>query len=194
MTKSLATTPPKLYMGAAAATLTSLCNAIDNGADLDETMTELFATTTQKLSDGVGRRKAAARAISGAIEQTKAYEKQVTSHRRKLEAALVKLKEMTKEIVEANPDIPFKDELGKKLTIVKNSKPSVSYDFDLGHKATRNILDGEALDTVLGDTPAYVERVQHYVLDTGKVLADLQAGADIPWATMSQSYHLRGLV
>ena len=185
---------PKLYMGEAAATLTSLCNAIDNGADLDETMAELFATTTRQLSDGVGRRKAAARAISGAIEQTKLYEKQVTSHRRKLEAALVKLKELTREIVEANPDIPFKDELGKKLTIVKNSKPGVKYDFELSAKPTRNILEGEALDMVLGDTPTYVERVQYYVLDTGKVLADLQAGVDIPWATMSQGYHIRGLV
>ena len=185
---------PKLYMGEAAATLTSLCTAIDAGADLDETVMELFATTSQQLSEGVGRRKAAARAISGAIEQTKLYEKQVTSHRRKLEAALVKLKEMTKEIVEANPDIPFKDELGKKLTIVKNSKPGVKYDFELSTKPTRNIMEGEALDMVLADTPQYIERVQHYVLDTGKVLADLQAGVDIPWAELNQGFHLRGLM
>ena len=132
---------PKLYMGEAAATLTSLCNAIDNSADLDETMAELFATTTRQLSDGVGRRKAAARAISAAVEQTKLYEKQVTSHRRKLEAALVKLKDMTKEIVEANPDIPFKDELGRKLTIAKNSKAGGKYDFELSTKPTRNIME-----------------------------------------------------
>lgn len=186
---------PTLYMGEAAATLTTICNAIDNGADLDETMLELFNTTATQLSEGVDRRKGAARYLKGAIEQAKAYEEQVTSHRKKLESALAKLKVMTKEIVEANPDIPFKDGLGKKLSIVKNSKPSVKYDFELTYKSVRNVLPTFRDELPLSDEELlrYGVPSEFLALDTGKVLADLQAGVELSWAELAQGYHLRGL-
>jgi hypothetical protein len=185
---------PKVFLGYAASTLTTICNAIDNGADLDETMLELFDATATQLSEGVGRRKAVARTLKAAIEQAKAYKAQVDSHQKSLESALTRLKAMTKEIVEANPDIPFKDELGKKLTIVKNSKPSVRYDFEMTSRSLRNILPWERPEDIiaagLGD---YMQEEKIYTLCTGEVLEDLEAGIELPWARLAQGYHLRGL-
>jgi hypothetical protein len=184
---------PKVFLGYAASTLTTICNAIDNGADLDETMLELFDTTAHQLSEGFERRKAVARSLKAAIEHTKAYEKQVNDHRKKLESALSRLKSMTKEIVEANPDIPFKDSLGKKLTIVKNSKPGVNYDFELGTKSVRNIMPEGCGPFNEADIVDYVKTEEVLTLDTGKVMADLVAGVELPWARLAQGYHLRGL-
>jgi hypothetical protein len=193
MTKELTTTPPKVHLGYSANALSVICEAIESSDDLDETMIALFNETSRQLSAGVGRRKAAARGIRYAIEQAKAYEKQVTHHRKKLESALDKLKEMTKEIVEAHPDLPFKDELGKKLTIVKNSKPGIRYDFELTYKTVRNIVAFDQPPAYEEEWNKYIKTEMYTVLDTGRVLADLEAGAELPWARLERGSHLRGL-
>jgi hypothetical protein len=185
---------PKIHLGYAANTLTTICNAIDNGADLDETMLELFETTATQLSEGVDRRKGAARYLKGAIEQAKAYEKQVTSHRKQLETALTKLKAMTKEIVEANPDIPFKDGLGKKLSIAKNGKASLVYDFDFEFTVIRDVVSYAAYEYLReSEYLDYIEETSVYTLNTGKLRADLEAGKKSPVAHLEHGSNLRGL-
>jgi hypothetical protein len=192
MTKELQ--PPKVHLGYSANALSTICEAIESSDDLDETMVALFNETSRQLSAGVGRRKAAARAIRFSIEQAKAYEKQVTHHRKRLESALDKLKQMTKEIVEAHPDLPFKDELGKKLTIVANAKAGVKYDFDLGHKTVRNIIAFDQPPVYEEEWKKYVKTEMYHVLDTGRVLADLEKGVELPWARLERGTHLRWLV
>jgi hypothetical protein len=155
-------------------------------------MMGLFETTAVQLSESVDRRKAAARAIKSKVEELKEFEKHVTGHRKKLEESLAKLKAMTKTIVEANPDIPFKDKLGKKLSIAKNGRPSVKYDFELTHKSVRNIML-EPLADLEEHYAEYVLTEVIHTLDTGRVLADLQAGKELPWAKLVHGTNLRGL-
>jgi hypothetical protein len=189
----LTTTQPKVHFGLAASQLAELCRVIDNGEDVDEVMLAMFEETGKALSDSVDRRQAFAEALKAAIATAKEHKKSVDSYQKQLERAQTRLKEITKEIMELHPDLPYKNSLGKKLAIVRNSKPSVKYDFELTYKSVRNIMPDGCGPFNEAEIVEYVKTVEVLTLDTGKVLADLEAGVELPWASLIQGTHLRGL-
>jgi chaperonin cofactor prefoldin len=183
-------TAPKLHFGIAAAQLAELCKIIDEGGEVDDVMIAMFQETGEALSASVDRRQAFADALKAAIETTKAHKKTVDAYQKQLERAQTKLKEITKQVMELHPDLPYKNSLGKKLSIVKNSKPSVKYDFELTYKSVRNIILPPHSNEI---DPEYIMTEDVHTLDTGKVLADLEAGKELPWASLIQGTNLRGL-
>jgi hypothetical protein len=97
-----------------------------------------------------------------------------------------------KACLEANPGVPFKDSLGRKVYLQRNP-PSLKLFVDVREKKTiSNAIDMASAD-LLGVPRDYIKEVSFLVLDTEKVKADLQAGKELGWARIDQGAHCRGI-
>lgn len=181
----------------AARDLSELCNRIDNSQTEDE---ELFSElilqldpVCQALSEAIDRRKFIIREAESKIELARSYKRSIDETIKRLQKVQEKLTEATKFSIEANPNIPYKDSLGNKLTVRKNSNPSLILTLDLrDSKAISNLLDESSI-SLLEIDEKYIKKVSFLTLDTEKVKSDLVTGTVLPWASLYHGTHVRGL-
>lgn len=188
--------PRKLYLSEAAAELTQICRLIDENDDpeLPQELIDSFKTNVDALAAGVDRRKAVAAEFKSKIQLAKDYARQMRDFAVKLEKAFDVFKKRTLEVVEANPDVLFKDSLGRKLTAARNARPKLILAVDglRGKKMVNNIVD-EAAILLFDIDPKYLQEVRYTVLDTEKIVADLSDGKTLGWASLETAKHLRGI-
>ncbi len=170
--------PTKIPLGFAAMLLAKVSDDIESG-NLDATLIAAFEDAKLATSEAVDRRIAFDAFIKSAIDRCKDTAKSWRDEASKLEKAHKRFLERTKEIVEANPDIPFKGNLGR-FAIQKNN-PSVECDVDE--------VDQETID-FLGIDPKYIAIETTYRIDKTKLSQDLKNGVEIPWARLKQSQRL----
>lgn len=170
--------PSKIPLAFAAMLLAKVSDDIESG-NLDATLIAAFEDAKLATSEAVDRRIAFDGFIKAAINQCKETAKSWRDEATKLEKAHKRFLERTKEIVEANPDIPFVGTLGR-FAIQKNN-PAVESDVDE--------VDEETID-FLGIDPKYIVVKTTYQIDKTKLSQDLKNGVNIPWARLKQSQRL----
>lgn len=159
----------------AATRLAEICEKIDEGEEVTDILQADFNTALSDVTAAVDRRKAFFREIDSKIELAKKYKDEITKALKKYENLRERLLEHTKNVVECNPDIPFKDSLGKRLVVVKNPVPKMIVgsgweDSRFSKIETTLILDKEALKDAL----MRGEQVPFASLELGKQLRGLK--------------------
>lgn len=173
--------PYKVPMDYAATALAELCERIDSGEPLSDALTVVFNDTKLDLADAVDRRIAFDTWIKGAIAAADNAAHEWQARAKKLEMMRDAFIERTKAIVEANPDMPYQGKLGT-LKIRKNN-PAVQLAFN--DKALT--ADMIALVPGLAD---YAKAKTTWSVDKLRIAADLKAGEELPWATLTQGTRL----
>lgn len=172
--------PTKIPLAFAATLLAKVSDDIESG-NLDATLIAAFEDAKLATSEAVDRRIAFDAFIKSAIDRCKETAKSWRDEAAKLEKAHKRFLERTKEIVEANPDIPFKGSLGR--FVIQNNPPSVAYTFE-------EFELNETLIDALGIDPQYVVVETSYRINKQKISQDLKNGVEIPWAKLTQSNRL----
>jgi hypothetical protein len=180
----------KVPLFEAAATLAAICREIEEGVDVDEALVAAFDDAKGLVAEGIDRRKAVVRELDAKLELAKSYKAEAEEYVRKFERIKKRLKDRTLELIEQNPDIPYADSLGKKLT--KGESKALKLGFDTYKRAFSNIIDADMADLL--DIPEkYLKQVYFLTLDTDAIKADLLAGGQVDWASLQKNTHLKGL-
>ena len=158
----------------AATDLTELCEMIDGGVDLDEQLKAEFAIALDDVVAAVERRKYFLAEINSKIDLAKSKKEEIEKAIKTFENLRTRVISTTKYVVEQNPNIPFKDSLGKKLHILKNPSP------------TLKVTEG-------WESSDYAKIVNSLQLDKKKLKEDLINGSKVEFATIEYGTHLRGL-
>ncbi len=184
---------PQTSFFSAAVILAEICDKMDNSDEIDEEILAQFDTATTSLEESIDRRKFVVREAESKIELARSYKRSLDETIKKLQKVQERIIESTKTMVGLNPNIPFKDTLGNKLTVRKNSQPHLVLALDLREgKTVSNILDDASI-SLLGIDEKYIKQVSYTTLNTEKVKSDLALGVEIPWASLHFGTHLRGL-
>ncbi len=171
---------PKVPLDEAALILAQLCDAIDNGAEIDALLAAQFADAKLDVANAVDRRIFFFQKIEEELEAARArrasYQKVVAMWDAKvqqLKALEDRVWRATKEIVEASPDLPYQGQYGK-LAIQKNGGVlPLTTDFEA--------LDADTI-SLFGIEPRFYRTT--YSLDNPAIRAALEAGEDLPWARL----------
>lgn len=172
---------PKLSFTEAALELGRLMNEIDNyDGEIDQAFVKQFKGTLDDTMQSVDRRKAFYRELLSKIEMAKEFKEKISKQIETYQKVKERLIEHTKLIVNAHPDIIFRDSFGKALKVIKNPEPK--------------LIIQTSID------PAAEEYWQPYLrtssvveLDKDKVKADLLRGDLLPFAHLEYGTQLRGL-
>ena len=177
----------------AAVALTAMCEQIENGDNIDDALLAQFNETKLDIAEAIDRRKSFKRYLEMMIDHCKAGKSEINDQQKRFEAVLDRLKEKTKEIIEENPDVPYVDSFGKKLTVVQNGTPKLEVKLIFyATKTVSNIVDVAQCD-FFGVDKKYLKQVSHLTLDTELLKSDLKAGEKLEWAEIVYNTQLRGL-
>jgi hypothetical protein len=160
----------------AALDLSKLCDLIDNENDLDAELIAQFETALDDVTKAVDRRKYFLNEIDSKIALAEAYRDNAIKAIKAFEKLRERVVETTKQVILANPNIPFKDSLGKPLKVIKNPVPSLL------------IKDNEGWQC--SNYARYVEKLE---LDKARLKEDLIKGKDVDFASLVYGTQLRGL-
>jgi hypothetical protein len=158
----------------AAQSLSDLCLKLDEGLDIDEEITAEFSNALNDVVEAVERRKFFLAEIESKIKLAKRKRDEMRRAIDKFERIKERVIETTKFVIQENPDIPFKDSLGKKLFVMKNPRPSLKI--------------GEGWEG-----SEYAKIVNKVELDKEKLKDDLIAGTKVEFAELEWGTQLRGL-
>ena len=183
----------KLSLFSAAIALADLCDKIDNVDELDDALLKEFDEASTSLEESIDRRKFVLREAQSKIELARAYKKSLDDTIKRLSKVQERIEKTTMELISSKPDLPFKDSFGNKVSIRKNSQPSLTFTLNLrDSKVVSNILDESSI-SVLNIDSKYLKTVSYTTLDTEKLKLDLQTGVAIEWASLVWGSHVRGL-
>ena len=187
------TTFKKVPLQWVASALTSICEQIENGDNIDDALLAQFNETKLDIAEAIDRRKSFKRYLEMMIDHCKAGKNEIHEQQKRFETVLERLKEKTKEIIEQNPDVPYVDSFGKKLTVVNNGTPKLELKLPLtASKTVSHIIDKEQCD-FFGVDSKYIKQVSYLTLDTELLKSDLKAGEKLEWAELAWNKQLRGL-
>lgn len=177
----------------AASTLADLCMRIDSEEEINEALIAEFEDAKLSLAESIDRRKHVYKSAELFIKLARERKSELDENIKKLQKIQDRIETKTKQMIEAEPDLPYRDTMGNKLYLMRNSVPSIKLTLDLRTaKSVSNILD-EASIFLLEIDEKYIEKVSYSTLNTDAVRADLLKGVDLPWACLQWSTHLRGL-
>jgi hypothetical protein len=176
----------------AAICLNEIADEIEKGTSISDALMIQFSEHQANIQESIDRRKAFKRYLKMMIEACKEQKKFIADEQARFESVLDKFEEKTKEIIEANPNIPFTDSLGSRVKVIKNGQPKLKVSLPMTNKSTSSIVDLEQC-TFFGVSDSYLKKVSYITLDTELVKNDLKAGAILSWAELEWNTQLRGL-
>ncbi len=183
----------KIPLRWAAQTLSNLCDLVDNTTDLKEGLTQAFRGAGIDLAESIERRKATMWTVEGQLKAARGARAEIDAYVQRLKAIQAAVKDEAKEAMEAHPDLPWRDSMGRKLSLC-NNQPSVDYCFDLKESRTfTNLIDHTTID-MFQIPAAYLQTATVTMLNTTAIKDALKAGADIMWAELKHGKHVRGLL
>jgi len=159
----------------AAIDLSEICERIDNSEEIDDLVKMEFDKAVTDVVAAVDRRKHLVNEIDQKIAAAKEYKAKADKALKTFERIRDRVIQTTKEVVEANPDIPFKDSFGKKLTVMKNPTPSLKITGEWDQKKFAKIIRKVELDkTALKEALLAGEEVDYAKLDYGTQLRGMK--------------------
>lgn len=165
-------TSKKLSFSEAAADLEILCEQIDDGADINQLVTQLFNRAQDELKDAVDRRIKFIKYAESQVVIAKEMRDEWAARAKRFEKAMEYIKNNTKEVIKANPNIPYKGTIGG-FKLYKNSQPSL-----------------KLIDEVF-DELDYVKVVEETVFESDRLRQDLKDGKIVMGASLEYGEHLR---
>lgn len=162
----------------AATELSTLCEQIESGADVDAGLAVLFQKAEAHLSTEIDRRKAFLNMVRSRIVQAHNYMDEISSYIKRCEHIINRLKEQTKDAILNNPDLPWRDSLGKKISLAK-SQP--------------RLICAEPLNYDEAERDEFYDQVIERRLNKEKLKEALLNGETFSWAYLEHNVHLRGL-
>lgn len=158
----------------AAIDLSEICERIDNEEEIDDLVKMEFDKAITDVVEAVDRRKYLVSEIDQKIAAAKAYRDKAVKAIKTFERIRDRVIETTKQVVESHPDIPFKDSLGKKLSVIKNPTPSLK-------------ITGE------WDQKKFAKIIRKIELDKPALKEALLAGEEVDYAELEYGKQLRGM-
>lgn len=179
----------KLPMAIAAQNLERICEAIDEG-ELNEALQSLFTDTRLDLVDAIDRRIYFLELAKDRVKTLKRLRDEFSEAAKRVEYAVERVKEGTKQIMETYPDLPYKGDLGR-LRIQKNSAAKISLpEIKTTEASVRNVIDVyDIRKHEIGEE--YYEVHSYYTLLIDEIKKAIEAGEEIPWAKLDRGSHLR---
>ena len=184
-------TVTKVSLFEAATSLAAICRKIEDGEELDSLILEEFGATTTQLAESIDRRKAFYGELNSKLELAKNYKKEIDVHMKRLKNVQERLKKVTMDTMAGAPDLPFKDSLGRKLTLCQ-TPAFLKLTFEMSAPRTFSILDPDSI-SFIGLPDKYIKEISFLTLDTDQIKADLQSGETLPYAKLQTTTYLRGL-
>jgi len=177
----------------AAAALVAICQQIEDGINIEDALLAQFNETKLDIAEAIDRRKGLKNYLEMMISHCKAGKSDINDQQKRFETVLERLKEKTKQILIENPEIPYVDSFGKKLSVVNNGTPRLDLKLPITiSKSVNNIVDQQECIT-FGIDQKYLRTVSYITLDTETLRNDLKSGTILPWADLTWSTQLRGL-
>jgi chromosome segregation ATPase len=177
----------------AAVTLAELCDKIDSAEEIEQSLIEQFNDAKLTLAESIDRRKHVYKECQARIALAKSYKKDIDETIKRLQKIQDRIEENTKQMIAGEPNLPYQDTLGNKLSVRKNSQPALKYSFDIREsKNFSNILDEQSI-ALLEIDRKYLREVSFYTIDTEALKKDLLEGHTISWANLEWGTHVRGL-
>lgn len=171
---------PTVPIAQAAASLASVCDLIDGGANPKDAIVQvMFAAGRRQLADCVDEHIAFKAFVEGAAETAKQAKAAWEASRKRLVGIAAAVEELLKTTIEEKPDLPYSGSIGA-LAIHKNP-PKVELAWGYG------VITEEHVQ-FYGIDEQYLRRSVE--LDLDAIKRDLKAGKDIPWATLVQGTKL----
>ncbi len=184
----------KMPLHWAARLLSDLCDQVDNSPEMTHTMIQAIQSAGVALAEAIDRRKALMWAIDGSLKAARGARAEIDSYVQRLKGIQELLKETTKQAMEADPNLPWKDSVGRKLTLSANSQPSLKLDFDMKDKRTFTNLVHDETVAMFDIPPRFLNRITVTTLNSDALKAALAAGQKISWAELEHGRHVRGLM
>lgn len=184
----------KLPLHWATRILADLCDQVDESPELSDALLQAFKAAAVSHAESIDRRKALMWAIEGSLKAARGARAEVDAYVQRLKAIAEKVKLTTKEAMQEAPDLPWKDSVGRKLTLAKNAEEKLILSFDVKAKRTfTNLVHSETVR--MFDIPEkYLKRITVTLLDSDAIKADLAAGVSIMWAEAKRDFNVRGLM
>lgn len=182
----------KVPLSWAAQALSLICDQIDESGQLDEAIIEAFNTTSVDLAEAIDRRKAILWAIEGNLTAARGARAELDAYVQKLKAIQEKIEISTKDAMEANPDLSWKDSAGRKITL-SNSAPALKYTFDLKEKRSFTGLVTDETINMFHIEPKYLNVTTVKTINSAALKSDLLAGKQLVWVGLERGKHVRGL-
>jgi hypothetical protein len=182
------TTTKKMPLDWAATQLTMLCDIVDNGGDLSDSMVTLFGETKTALADATDRRILFWNYCENQIDHAKEMQKEWAERKQRLDAILTLFKNKTAAIIEENENLPFEGRHGHLR--IQNNPPSLKLAFDVQDVTARSVVSLSQVETFKID-PKYLARMELFTVVKDAVKKDLLNGAELTWAKIEQGKSLR---
>lgn len=158
--------------------LAELCEIAEHRPDdLPAWFDKEFADTSLSLAQSIDKRQRFAHEIKARINFAKEYKRQIEKQRKICENMLERLQEHTKQIMREQPFLPWRNTLGKKITLT-TGKARLQID-DAARACPRRL-------------PEEYVKVVHEI-DEEAVMLALLRGQELSWARLVKSEFLRGL-
>lgn len=140
----------------AAVALAAICNRIDEEEEvLDDILKKEFSDALTNVAQSVEHIKNMVNEIDSKITLAKRIRDEITQQVKRYQKIKERTIELTKETILNNPDIPFKDSLGRDLSVRRNPNPKliITRDEDVPEEflVTRKELDKEKLKKAILD-------------------------------------------
>lgn len=155
----------------AAEALERICDTVSSADEITEEMLNLFQINQQNVAQEVDRAFRYKAYLESQRDYALSMEVKWGNRKEKMEQLLDKLKHAALAVAKST-QVPLKGDHGK-ITIRKNSRPSINY--ELGFRPD----------------PEYVRTRSFTSLDKDKMREDLEAGKEIPGASLEWGEHVR---
>ena len=183
----------KVSLAEAANDLQTMMRMLEDGQDIAPYMDQ-FSLADDHAVAAIDRRKYILKEVSAKIDVLQRMRDEISSHMEKLKEIDRKVRQTTKDVVEANPDVSFRDGMGNKVYLCKGPRSKMNLEFETTSANIKYILkDEDFKNLVLHGYGQYVKRVSYDVLDTEALRKDIEEGQPISFASLETTTHVRGL-
>lgn len=177
----------------AAQLLTNLCDEIDASPNLSKSLEMAFQEANIGLAESIDRRKAVLWAISGSLKAARGARDELDAYVQKLKAIKKSIELDTKEAMILAPDLPWKDSMGRKLTLCNNSSPKVLFPFDVKEKRSFSNLVHDETIRMFEIPKRFLKGILITSLDMPAIKQALKDGEKLSWADLELGKQVRGL-
>ncbi len=173
----------------AAQSLTDIYRLIDNSETIDDYLINNFKQSSLKLASAIDRRIALLKNLKFEQDKLKTIKGQYENYLRTVRRIEESVKDYTKYIMEGNPNLQYRGDLGR--IALQPSQPKLVLDFSLESRTISNcISDKVLLDTKIPEK--YIVKHIHYAIDREAIKTYLgQGDVSLPWARLVRDKHIR---
>lgn len=187
---------PRISLDEAASIMTSLLESLeDHGPDNEQETIEKYMSAGKSLSESIDRRKFVLKEAESKINLAKSMKDELDEQIKKYRRVHESIIEGTKKIIQENPNIVFRDSMGKRVFVNKNPTPRLISNIQTNTKTYHNALDQDDLDYLISNGyEKYITNISLNVLNTSLLKEDIcELGIEIPFASVVSGYQLRGM-